>query len=276
MDTRFWGPSGWKLLHLVAASPVHNKEAMTEWIRLLPYVLPCKYCRASLQEYYETAPPSLESPEKFSHWMFTIHNMVNAKLRSQGLLKTPNPQWSSVRKQYKEMSDSLCSTSPIVGWDFFASVAYTTPTRGVKSTPFNLPAELRGVELSMETKNRYNLLTTRERLSALKGWWELIPSILPCPAWRRAWVVCEPPLEKGRDAVSCWLWDLEETACSTLRCPTAHESLPNLKTELAAFESKCGTSTKKKTCRTRRNALRKAVMTRRVMTRRVMTRRQAL
>lgn len=266
MDTRFWGPSGWKLLHLIAASPVEDPTALTAWFDLLPYVLPCKYCRASLQEYFEEYPlrsDTMADPTKFSRWMYDLHNLVNEKLRGQGLLKTTNPTWNSVHNYYKELSKTLCDEG-IIGWDFFASIAYTTPTKGIASLPSPIPANFHVTTLA--DKNRYNLLSAKERIAALKKWWALIPSILPCPNWRNAWshALCDPPpLTKGRGPVSCWLWALEESACSSLKCPTVHKSLPNMKHELSAFESACGAAKKRKTCRTRRASLRRAVMTRR-------------
>ena len=267
MDTRFWGPSGWKLLHLIAASPHKHPQKVFEWFTLLPYVLPCKFCRASLQEYYEALPLTLDivrgqgkGNTSFSRWLYDIHNMVNDKLREQGLLKTPNPSWSTVHDLYDSMQAALCETTPMVGWDFFASIAYTTPTKGIASKPMPIPA---GLTPTMEDRNRYNLLTPAERRAKLKAWWKLTPSILPCQAWRSAWNHCveEAPLTKGRGPVSCWLWSIEESVCSSLKCPTPHASLPNLKYEMAAFESAC--TMKKSTCRTRRQAQRRTVLTRR-------------
>ena len=67
MDTRFWGPSGWRLLHLItfATSDIDN-DHLQLFFRNLPYVLPCKFCRASLTDYYAVDPiPSnkVEFPE---------------------------------------------------------------------------------------------------------------------------------------------------------------------------------------------------------------------
>ena len=261
MDTRFWGPSGWKLLHLIAASP--GTEATYKWFSLLPYVLPCKYCRASLQEYYEQKPLTLElvKSSEFGHWLYEIHNLVNEKLRSQGLLKTSNPSWLSVKKYYETLR--ACE-SPMIGWDFLASVAYTTPTKGIISKPMAVTPTGFPIDQSLETRNRYNLLTRSERIAALKDWWKLIPSILPCSAWRSAWAACkEPPLTRGRNKVSCWLWEIETSVCSSLKCPTPHPSEAVLKSEMTAFESACGSSAQRKTCRAKRKRLRQAALTRR-------------
>ena len=263
MDTRFWGPSGWKLLHLIAAEP--GDTAVYEWFKLLPFVLPCKYCRASLQEYYEKKPLTLEIVRSnFGRWLYEIHNLVNAKLRDQGILKTADPSWPSVRDYYKKLRAGLCDKSPIIGWDFFASIAYTTPTKGIASKPMaNTPES---PNMTIEVRNRYNLLTPKERIAILRKWWHLLPEVLPCSAWKDAWQCSkskEPPLNRGRGPVSCWLWAIEEAACKSLQCPTPHASLPALKSEMSAFESACGSSKKKKTCRAKRKALRKAAMTRR-------------
>lgn len=277
MDTRFWGPSGWKLLHLVATAPVAHPSKVLRWFELLPYVLPCKYCRYSLSEYYEKLPLTLatvKSPSAFSRWAYEIHNMVNDKLRSQGLLKTPNPPYEEVHRLYKAMAKTACD-SPMVGWDFLASIAYTTPTKGIVSKPMG---DIPSGPLTLALQNRYNVLSKQDRIDALKEWWSLIPSILPCLPWRSAWLKAvslknpmgtqalkkNPPLNQGRGPVSCWLWDLESSVCSCLKCPTAHQSLPALKSELSAFESSCGTAKKRRTCRAKRAEKRKAALTRRV------------
>lgn len=260
MDTRFWGPSGWRLLHLIAADTLDDarREHTFQWFQLLPFVLPCKYCRASLQEYYDEQPLTidmLKSPETFGRWLYDIHNRVNEKLRKQKLLKAPNPSWPTIRAHYQRLHRSLCDTSPLLGWDFMASVAYTTPACRYRPSP--MPHAPSG-PMSPETKNRYNLMTRDERIAKLRAWWNLLPSILPCAAWRRAWAG-NPPLEKGRHAVNAWMWRLEESVCSKLQCPTPHDSLPALKEEMSAFESACASKTHRnaKTCRARRRTLRR-------------------
>jgi len=243
MDTRFWGPSGWCLLHLIAANPNHsNKKAIKEWMELLEFILPCKYCRASFHEYMHQQPLTLATVanrEAFSKWLYDIHNRVNDKLRGQGLLTAENPDWPSVRDKYYKMQANLCNTSPVIGWDFMTSIAYATPT------------------------------PHHERLAALKRWWRLIPSILPCSAWRSAWVAAlkkagQIPLTAGRAAVMRWMWRVEKSVCTGLKCPTPHPSLPALQQEVAIFESRCASSKKGKTCRTRKHRLRRlALQTRR-------------
>ena len=262
MDTQFWGPSGWHLLHILASAPVKHPSAVKEWIELLEYVLPCKYCRASFHDYMKQLPLTMDiiqDQQLFGRWLYDIHNLVNAKLRSQGLLKTPDPSWHSVQKRMQ------CNSGPLVGWDFMTSVAYSTPSADYVPVPMP-DAPTRIVDIS--TKNRYNLLTRQERLVKLRRWWELIPSILPCESWRRAWSSASAseakvPLMKGREAVMRWMWRIEEAVCSGLKCPTPHPSLPALKHEVAVFESNCGRVKRGKTCRTRKHRMKRRVMSQR-------------
>ena len=266
MDTRFWGPSGWRLLHLIAAAPLSKKRrpAVKEWFELLEYILPCKYCRASFHDYIARQPLTtsiVSNPKTFSRWLYDIHNRVNAKLRDQGLLTKPDPSWSTVRDQY---SGDICKESPLQGWDFMTSIAYSSPDAKQKSSPMYCkePTD----KFSFGQRNRYNLLTQEERIKLLARWWALIPSILPCETWRAAWAASQkkqPPLQKGREAVLNWLWIIEESVCSDLKCPTPHPSLPAMKNEISVFESDCGSAKKGKTCRTRKHRQRRLALSRR-------------
>lgn len=263
MDTRFWGPSGWQLLHTIAASPVADPVAVKQWFGLLEYVLPCKYCRASFHDYMRREPLTaaiVSDTDRFSHWMYDIHNMVNNKLRGQRLLKTPNPPWHVIRDRYRVGS--------FVGWDFFTAVAFTTPGPDVASKP--LPGGRQATTIA--ERNRYNRLTCGERRRFLRRWWALIPSILPSAEWRRAWkaavtasasTVAVAPVDGGRRAMMPWLWSLEESVCAQLQCEKPHESLPHLETVCSAFESSCGTARKGNTCRTRKRRLRHLLTRRR-------------
>lgn len=278
MDTRFWGPSGWKLIHLIAADTADasnaRRRAIHEWFHLLEYVLPCKYCRASFHDYVRLQPltPTIVGDtEAFSRWAYDIHNRVNAKLRGQGLLDTADPAWPTVWDRIRDEHGDLCrfdrtAAKPLVGWDFLVSVAYTTPGTDYEPVPMPDAPEVSQSELSnMDSarRNRYNLLTREERLPYLARWWRLIPAILPCAQWRRAWTQTPPPLADGREAVLRWMWRVEASVCRGLRCPAPHSCVRAMKREAAAFESGCSSARRGKTCRTRKVAQRRAVRTRR-------------
>lgn len=272
MDTRFWGPSGWQLLHLIAHEPIRtacHANAVLRFMQLLEYVLPCKYCRASFHDYIRLQPLTIETvmdTAAFGRWMYDVHNRVNAKLRGQGLLTTANPTWADVRTRYEHMHAGLCKGTPLLGWDFMTSVAYSTPAANYKPVPMPDTPDTHPTDPA--TRNRYNLLTRAERIRYLRRWWALIPSILPCAAWRSAWAAAmqkagAPPLQQGKNAMMRWMWRVEEAVCVGLHCPTPHRSLPALRAEVGAFESGCAVSRSGKTCRTRRKKQRARVQTQR-------------
>ena len=85
-----------------AYDPQRDKKYMKEFLETLPYILPCKFCRSSLTQYYKELPFELDSRESFSLWFYRIHGKVNQKLRSQGQQIPPDPPFSTVKSIYTE------------------------------------------------------------------------------------------------------------------------------------------------------------------------------
>lgn len=140
MDTRFWGPDGWKLLHSITENypdkPLNKeKELYKTFFLSLPYVLPCVYCRRSLHQYMKELPlvsennDNLKSKNKLCLWLYRIHNKVNKKLRMQNLNNKKDPPYKEIRLFYrnylKTINNNNCSDSP--GWDFIYSIAFNFP-----------------------------------------------------------------------------------------------------------------------------------------------------
>jgi len=263
MDTRFWGPSGWRLLHLIAftAKTLPNHQLHT-FFETLPYVLPCKFCRASLTDYY-AVDPIPNKQDDYAHWLYRIHNRVNGKLREQKLLETPDPSWTDVQTQYKKWLNAPCTSRMMMGWDFLYSVAYTTPCPEVSSTPMPGTPPIQSLR-TPELRNRWNVLPNHERLYYLDQWWTILPHVLPFAPWRTAWkthIRAKPVLSKGRTKVTEWLYSAEQTMCKALKDTVSRESFEGLCSELSAFSSGCGAikSPKVKTCRAKRSKLRNTI-----------------
>ena len=112
MDTRYWGPTGWHLLHSVVSNYPENPTQSTRdnykiFLHSLPNVLPCIYCRNSCIEYYKKNPlkeKHLNSGLELHKWLYNIHNLVNNKLRKQGLIKFNDPLFSEVIIKYNNVS----------------------------------------------------------------------------------------------------------------------------------------------------------------------------
>ena len=132
MDTRFWGPSGWKFLHLLAemmpvklnkSEQTTMKEFMLSWRELLP----CKYCRKSFTKYTTSYPidPHLETRLALTRWLWVIHNKVNNKLRRQGYCSYDNPEFQLIQELYQNLAGN--TNNPIrllmeLGHDFLGSI----------------------------------------------------------------------------------------------------------------------------------------------------------
>jgi hypothetical protein len=266
MDTRFWGPSGWRLLHLVAhAAPSLPQADLHAFFELLPYVLPCKFCRASLTDYYAADPIPTKAAD-YAHWLYRVHNRVNGKLRDQKLLKTPDPSWDEINKRYKDWLAAPCVKRRMVGWDFLFSVAYTTPCPAVPTAPMYgapPPAALKTPAL----RNRWSLIRREERIPFMARWWRLLPKVLPFAEWRTAWqkvVPAAPSLARGRKAITAWLYAAEKAMCAALKEDLPHDSFTGLCAELNTFSSGCGKRSRKaKTCRSKKTTARKTLKTRR-------------
>lgn len=122
MDTRFFGPSGWQLLHLIAAKSEHPEELFLQ----VKDILPCKYCRESTKKFTHELPLKGD-PER---WMYNLHNKVNDKLRKQSL-QDPSviapaeaPSFEEVQKKYRDMKPTN-----IPGRDFLFSIAANYPEK---------------------------------------------------------------------------------------------------------------------------------------------------
>lgn len=266
MDTRFWGPSGWRLLHLITwnASALPQKH-FNEFMRLLPYVLPCKYCRASLTDYLH-ADPIPTNPRDAPQWMYRIHNCVNNKLRDQKLLDTQNPSWEEVKTRYDEINDAPCTRKHMVGWDFLFSVAYTIPGAGVHGSPMPNAPPLSALK-TPELRNRWSVISRAERLPYIDAWWDTFQYVLPYKEWREAWkhVPKRPKAAAGRNAMTKWLYQAEKAVCAALKDTIPHTTYTGLCSELNTFTSGCGKSRnlKMKTCRATKLRARRTLKRRR-------------
>ena len=121
MDTRFWGPSGWQLFHLIAFTSPNAEDVLGD----MKDVLPCKFCRASTTEFVKKHP--IHKP--YGKWLYDIHNMVNNKLRTQCsedpnvINPGPDPEYEDVKKRYLAMKPNA-----VPGRDFLMAVAYNFPS----------------------------------------------------------------------------------------------------------------------------------------------------
>lgn len=260
MDTRFWGPSGWKLLHLLTFSTKQDRKLLCSFFNTLPYVLPCKFCRYSLSEYIQEDPIEnvCDSPLSLQKWLWRIHNRVNEKLRAQGLQTNDHPYvdppFSSVAKIYKEKIDSGCSKTVFDGWDFLFSIADNHPlsTSSKNSTAIQDAPPIGELKTAL-SRNRWNVMEPEERMVYYRKFWQLVPKVLPFQEWRTLWIENEreEAWETQKRAVgSLWKIRCEMEKGLELLNKTDYSSLCKL---LQSQRSGCSKTTRSKTCRKKRN-----------------------
>lgn len=248
MDTKLWGPPAWRLLHLIAA----NNKRTPEFWALLPYVLPCKFCRASLTTYYEELPTT----QPLEKWLWAIHNKVNAKLRGQGQTLDPDPPFAAVRRVYKERLEAGCTKTDFPGWEFFFCIADNHPAESPSAPmPECKDEDICDIDiLTLEEKNKRNLLTPEERIALLISFWESIPDALPFKEWRDSWVKHAGPVKPAmasRKILLAWLYKIRcgmEKDLGHLHKTSFHGLCKLLK----EHRSGCAKSRRARTCRKKR------------------------
>ena len=260
MDTKYWGPSGWRLLHLITfAYPiptVAQKKTLGTFFSSLPYVLPCKFCRYSLSGYIQELPlePALESKEPYAlaKWLWRIHNKVNEKLRSQRLPVDPDPPFSAVKEVYNQRLVAGCTKTKFEGWEFLFSVVENHPysRHAIAGTPIkDAPVEPQG---RLE-KNKWNVLEAAERLKEVIKFWTVLPDVLPYKEWRDVWInACGGPNSWATRAQALeTLWGIRCRMESDLKLLN-QTTFSSLCKELRTFRSGCSKSKRAKTCRRKR------------------------
>ena len=103
MNTWIWGPPTWKLLHTLAfrapsstATRTTGAECASDiaaFILTLQDVLPCVYCRVSLEHFlrllhmrFGRTLRDVVADGDFARWMYDLHELVNDKLNKQALV----------------------------------------------------------------------------------------------------------------------------------------------------------------------------------------------
>lgn len=250
MDTRFWGPSGWKLLHhaTLVYTP-ENKATYHKFFESVPYILPCKYCRTSLTDYYSELPMDshMDTRAHLVKWLYMIHNSVNNKLRGQGLLAHRNPTFLTVQKQLRTwMKESTPQERMALFWDFLFAVAYNHPKEASRHSE-----PMKGCPKDAMTcgdpciQNRWNTLPADQRMIWYEQFWNTLPAVLGTELtkeWKEAERVTDRDITCRRSTLA-WLW--------RMRCAMDkdfHDPYTAICRRISTYSSDCGKG-HRKTCR---------------------------
>ena len=131
MDTRFWGPDGWLILHSITANyptkiTSNEKHIYLHFFNTLEFLLPCVYCRKSFSKYYKELPIEeyLTTKTDICFWLYLIHNKVNDKLRQQKLNDKKNPEFKTIYKKFNKYITKTKSAEQIPGFKFLNSILF--------------------------------------------------------------------------------------------------------------------------------------------------------
>jgi hypothetical protein len=260
MDTRFWGPSGWKLFHLITFNYEYSKQnalLYKDFFETIPYILPCKFCRASLTDYYRIYPINEMTKESFNmtKWMYDIHNCVNNKLRKQGLNPNTDPPFSKVSKYFNKLKVCPWEQQLQLFWNFLFSVAYNHPKESsVHSKPMpECPPEVYKCNDNCE-KNKWNILPLEYKLYWFKRFWINLPAVLPIEIqkrWRQAQIK-NPITFECRRSILAWLWRMRCMLDSSFKDPYT-----SICKQISSYSSDCGKKPRSITCRRKRKTVKK-------------------
>jgi hypothetical protein len=115
MLTSVWGPSMWHFLHTMSFNyPVNptkeDKQNYRNFVLMLKYVLPCKYCRMNLPTNLKNLPLTMarmKNRETFSRYIYELHELVNKMLK-----KKSNLSYCDVRERYEHFRSRCTEEKP--------------------------------------------------------------------------------------------------------------------------------------------------------------------
>lgn len=136
MQTTKWGPDGWKLLHLITFNhPGGSSKSLKCFTIHVGDVLPCIYCRNSYREFTSELP--IEDFDDPFEWLYLIHNKVNHKLRKQGYLDEPDPNYGDIVRKYTQLSKKVSPSRFTIGWDFLYAIIFNYPIKPCPVDKYN-------------------------------------------------------------------------------------------------------------------------------------------
>lgn len=136
MMTSVWGPSMWHVLHTMSFNyPVEptkeQRKKYRDFVLLLQWTLPCKYCRINLKNNFRALPLTMEcmkNRDTFSRYIYRLHELVNKMLKKKSGLS-----YCDVRERYEHFR-SRCNNSETKDRVFdIAKTMKSAKKRGLKS-----------------------------------------------------------------------------------------------------------------------------------------------
>lgn len=129
MDTKFWGPGGWKLLHTISfgvpeKATIKEIEKYRKFYEMIQYILPCEKCRNNYKEHIKEFPiKTITTKETCKRWLYNIHNSATNSIRQEERTLGINPEYEMIKDKYEALCKKRISKNSQI-WDFIYTVAY--------------------------------------------------------------------------------------------------------------------------------------------------------
>ena len=136
MLTAVWGPSLWHFLHIMSFNypmkpSIEDMSHYKNFMLSLQFILPCKYCRQNLLNYYIETPitsDDMADRASFSRYVYTLHECINKRLN-----KPHELSYYDVRERYEHFRSRCVNDNSIKLFPIKKETGCTIPLYGEKS-----------------------------------------------------------------------------------------------------------------------------------------------
>jgi hypothetical protein len=110
VNPAIWGPQLWYIMFIFAMNfPKDANEKLKKeyynFFNSIKHLIPCSACRKSYTEYFKKYPIKKHFIDNLhlTHWVYLVKEEVNEKLKKQGNVVLPSPEFKQVYKMYKDL-----------------------------------------------------------------------------------------------------------------------------------------------------------------------------
>jgi len=135
IDPKYWGPSGWKILHRLSFMFSDIEEAHNFFISL-EYLLPCPKCRYNYNRHISSVKFPVDLRD-IPLWVYKIHNKIN---------KTRSPSYSNIVKYWDAIDKTKVDDNE---WIFIEALAENFPKN-------NKNNYIKNLRIFLETWGKYS------------------------------------------------------------------------------------------------------------------------
>lgn len=174
IDPAIWGPSGWKVVHALAAYAEVDPSVMSVFKHFY-LLLPCPACQQNYQNHLKQLPIPSE-PSKVLKWSYELHERVNQWKGKRSTLEYKDVQriwrdhaltWGDVWVFLEAIVDAHAGANHVTQdyvnelRDFFGALRKILPMRVLKREELLYKSQLRMFLRELKKKNHISVKTPK-------------------------------------------------------------------------------------------------------------------